>query len=98
MAAITYDKIRPDLQYVADELTKNGISYKAYNSGVQFNATDLEGVIHTFYPTTGTVILHASNDRNDRRTKTFTDKTLEDFIKGMKFKNLVEHYFKEVEQ
>ena len=75
MAAITYDKIRPDLQYVADELTKNGISYKAYNSGVQYNATDLEGVIHTFYPTTGTVILHASNDRNDRRTKTFTDKT-----------------------
>ena len=95
MGETTYDKIRPDLQYVADELMKNGISYKAYNSGVQYNAEDLEGIIHTFYPTTGTVILHASNNRNDRRVKTFREQTLAQFIRGMKFKNLTQHYFKE---
>lgn len=95
MAAITYEDIRPDLRYVADEFIKNGIEYKAYNGGVQYNAADLDGVIHTFYPTTGTVILHASNARNDKRVKTFSDRTLKDFIKGMKFKNLTQHYFKE---
>lgn len=95
MPAISYEDIRPELRYVADEFAKNGIEYKAYNGGVQFNATDLNGVIHTFYPTTGTVILHASNERSDRRIKSFPNKTLADFIKGMKFKNLTQHYFKE---
>ena len=95
MPEIPYEAIRPELRYVADKFAENGIEYKAYNGGVQYNATDINGIIHTFYPTTGTVILHASNERRDRRVKSFYNQTLENFIKGMKFKDLTKHYFKE---
>lgn len=75
------------------ELEEAGIEYVVYNSGKQINAKDLEGVIHSFYPTTGTIVLHASNDKYDHRTKVFKDKTVQDFIKGLTFPNLTKHYF-----
>lgn len=95
MAAILYDEILPELQEVADRLEESEIQYRAFNKGYQFNAMDLDGVWHSFYPTTGTVILNASNDRKDHRRKTFYDKSLDTFIKGMKTNNLTKHYFKE---
>lgn len=93
MAIISYDEILPELQYVADELMKAGIEYRAYNQGRQFNALDLEGTWHTYYQTTGTVVLHASNNITNNRTKSFRNKSLENFIKGMKTKNLTKIYF-----
>lgn len=79
---------------MVEELEKAGIEYREYKNG-QINAKDLEGVIHTFYSTTGTVVLHAGNDKYENRTKVFRDKTIEQFAKALKFKNLVEYYFKE---
>lgn len=76
------------------ELEEAGIEHIEYNAGKQINAKDLDGITHSFYPTTGTIVLHASNDKYDNRTKVFRDKTIEDFIKGMKFPNLTKYYFK----
>lgn len=32
-----------------------------YNYGRQINALDLDGVVQSFYPTTGTIVIHRSN-------------------------------------
>lgn len=76
------------------ELDDAGIEYVEYNEGRQINAKDLEGTIHTFYPTTGTIVLHASNSRYDNRTYVIRNKTITQFIKGLKVENLTSHYFK----
>lgn len=95
MAFCTYDEIKPELRFIAEALENADIWYRAYSRGVQYNAKDLEGVIHSYYPTTGTILLRASNDKKDHRTKTIRNKTIEQFIKGLKFKNLTSFYFKE---
>lgn len=77
-----------------EELEKEGIKYKEYNNGALINALDQEGIIQSFYPTTGTIVLHASNDKKDHRTKVIRNKTIEQFIKGIKVKNLTKYYFK----
>lgn len=76
------------------ELEEAGIEYKEYNNGRQINAKDMEGVIHSFYPTTGTIVLHASNKFGDNRTLTIHDKTIEQFVRGLKHKDLTKYYFK----
>lgn len=77
------------------EFEDAGIEYVEYNNGAQINAKDLEGIIHTFYPSTGTIVLHASNSKYDNRTKVIRDKKMEDFIRGLQYKNLTQFYFKE---
>lgn len=59
---------------------KLGFYCKSYNNGVQLNVTDKAGTIQTFYPTTGTIVLHASNDRNDRRLKSIKNSDVGTFI------------------
>lgn len=76
------------------QLESSGIEFKTYNNGIQINAHDIDGIIHTFYPTTGTVVIHASNDRKNRRTKSFSDQSIEKFIKGMKM-HITKLYFTE---
>lgn len=77
-----YSEIREDLRWIADVLEDNDFEYAAYNRGVQFNAKDRNGIIHSFYPTTGTCLYHWSNDKADRNlTKTIRKQTLNDFMK-----------------
>ena len=80
MASNMYLEIREDLRYIADILEDNGFQYKAYNNGIQYNAADDDGIIHSFYPTNGTMLFHASNERKDRRTKTVRYGTVERFL------------------
>lgn len=79
------------------ELDDLGISYMEYNNSTQVNAKDTDGVIQTFYPTTGTIVIHASNARSDRRMKVIRDKTLEQFIKGITTPRMIDYYFKDQE-
>lgn len=69
------------------------VEYTLFNNDTGINAKDMEGVKQTFYPTTGTIVLHATDDKNDHRTKTFRDKNIDAFIKGLKTRNLVGLYF-----
>lgn len=78
-----YDEIKPELQSVADYFEDRGIPYKSFNGGIQFNAQDDRGVWHSFYPTTGTVIINRSNDRKDHAKKVFKDKQLQEFADAM---------------
>lgn len=55
MAATPYSKLRDDLKYVADRFSKEGINYSAYNYGVQYNAADKSGIVHSFYPILGRI-------------------------------------------
>ncbi|MFR2776339.1 MAG: hypothetical protein ACLTBR_10960 [Anaerostipes sp.] len=75
------------------ELKKAGIKYRIYNDGTLINAEDMDGITQSFYPTTGTVVLHASNKIRDRRTKVFKYRDIHAFINGMKTKNLTGLYF-----
>lgn len=76
-----YSEIREDLRWVADTLEDHEFEYSAYNKGVQYNAKDRNGIIHTFYPTTGSIIFHWSNNRADSKlVKTFRDRDLDYFM------------------
>lgn len=81
------------VRIAVEMLEEEGIEYELFNQDIGINAKDTDGVKQTFYPTTGTVVLHASNDTKDFRTKTFRDKNICTFIKGLKTKNLVGLYF-----
>lgn len=61
-----YNEIRKDLRWVADILEDNDFEYSVYKNGIQYNVKDRTGIIHSFYPTTGTCLYHWSNDRADR--------------------------------
>lgn len=93
MASNTYREIREDLRYVADILEDNEFQYKAYNAGIQFNVVDTEGIIHSFYPTSGTMLFHASNERNDTRTKTIRDGSIDEFIMMLRDTNEIKKLF-----
>ena len=80
MASNMYREIREDLRYVADILEDNEFQYKAYNNGIQFNAVDNDGIIHSFCPTSGTMLFHASNEREDGRTKSIKYGSIEKFM------------------
>lgn len=94
MTSNTYREIKEELRYIADILDENNFCYKVYNRGVQFNIKDIEGVIHSFYPTTGTMLFHASNDRSDRRTKTIREGSLDRFLRMLKNPEQIKNYFK----
>jgi hypothetical protein len=63
MASNLYSEIRFDLRWVADYLEDTGLKYKVYNNGVLYNVTDDDGNVHSFYPTTGTIMLHDKDRR-----------------------------------
>lgn len=50
-----------------------------YNFGKQINLSDKEGIIQTFFPTTGTILLHSRNGKGNK-TKTFRNETIDVFI------------------
>lgn len=89
-----YKDIRDDLKYVADYFESRGITYRSFNAGVQFNALDDCGVWHSYYPTTGTVIVNKSNDRKDHAKKVFHNKSLEEFANAMYQGEVLQKYFK----
>ena len=77
----TFEELKDDLKWVAIEFDKNGFRCRAYNKGVQFNVPDRSGIIHEFYPTTGTVIFHFSSLKEDRgKIKTFRNKDIHWFM------------------
>jgi hypothetical protein len=51
-----------------------------YNHGKQINVSDKNGIIQTYYPTTGTVLLRQNNSRYNNKTKSLYNKTIEEFI------------------
>lgn len=95
MASNTYREIREDLRYIADIFEDNEFQYKAYNAGIQFNVTDADGVIHSFYPTSGTMLFHASNERSDRRTKTIRGGSIEEFMRMLRHTKQIKNLFTE---
>lgn len=50
-----------------------------YNFGKQINVADKYGIIQTFYPTTGTILLHSGNERGNK-TKSIRNETFETFL------------------
>lgn len=94
MASNTYREIWEDLRYIADILEENELEHKAYNAGIQFNAKDVNGVIHSFYPTSGTMLFHASNNRNDKRTITVKNGSIKVFMWMLKNTNEIKILFK----
>lgn len=81
MSQCTYEELRDDLKKVAIKFDKSGFRCRAYNKGVQFNVPDRSGIIQEFYPTTGTVVFHYSNNKEDRgKTKIFKSKDIEWFM------------------
>ena len=93
--ASTYSETRSDLRWIADELEDLELTYKIYNYGVQYNVEDLNGIIHSYYPTTGTMLFHASNDRNDRRSKVIRDASFEEFVSYVTEPERIQELFKE---
>lgn len=75
-----YDEIREDLKYVAEMLEDNEFEYKVYNRGVQYNAKDINGITHSFWPTTGTIMLHRSNDKKDKARTVLKRKDIDCFM------------------
>lgn len=61
-----YSEIRLDLRWIADYLEDQRFEYKSYNHGIQFNVKDKNGIIHSFYPTTGTALFHEKNERGGK--------------------------------
>lgn len=88
-----YSEIRPDLRYIADYLEEHDIKYSIYNYGIQYNAVSLDGAVHSFYPTTGTIVLHPS-DPKKRQNRTFRNRTKEDFLYFLQHPEIVQQYFK----
>lgn len=73
---------------------KLGFYCKSYNNGVQLNVMDKAGVIQTFYPTTGTIVLHASNERADRRIKSIKNSSVEYFVELISNPEAIQDFFK----
>ena len=94
ISATPYSKLRDDLKYVADRFSKEGINYSAYNYGVQYNAADKSGIVHSFYPTTGTILFHESNDKENRNTKTIKNCDIDTFIMYLNFPNIIKIFFR----
>ena len=81
MPQCTYEDLRDDMKIIAVTFHSNGFKCRAYNRGTQFNVMDASGVLQTFYPTTGTVVFHLSNEVCDRgKVKTFKHKTIRWFM------------------
>lgn len=85
--------MKTEVKEAVEKLERAGVKYQLFNKDTGINARDMEGIKQTFYPTTGTVVLHATDSQNDHRTKTFRDKDIDTFIKGLKTKNLAGLYF-----
>lgn len=51
------DKFKP----VAERLEDSHLEYASYGHGIQFNVKDMNGIIHSFYPSTGTMLFHRGN-------------------------------------
>lgn len=72
--ADTYYEIKPQFRWMADYLeNETGLQYQFYNAGIQVNVTDRKGVVHSYYPTTGTCIFRQVGSRTGRteRGRTF---------------------------
>jgi len=91
--ACIYAEIKSELKFVADIFEENGIEYKAYNSGVQYNTSDKNGVIHSFYPTTGTMLFHQGNDRRSKATRSVRGGNVFDFIDYLTNVEKIQHLF-----
>lgn len=89
-----YREIRSDLQEVADYLEDNQITYWSYNHGTQFKAYDKDGIIHSFYPTTGTILLHKTNEKSSNQSVTLRRKTKEEFQMLLQHPDQIQAYFK----
>ena len=89
-----YPEIRPEFMWLAEKLDAEGLQYKVYNRGIQFNVTDADGVIQTYYPSTGTILFHASNEKSDRRTKVLRDKSIETFLAYVTERGRIQNLFK----
>lgn len=87
-----YSEIRPDLRWIADWLEDDHLQYKSYNNGIQFNVTDENGIIHSYYPTTGTALFHKSNERGGG-SKTLRNQTLEQFLYYIRNPILIRNLF-----
>lgn len=65
---------------VVDLLLHHGFDeVNVYNFGKQVNVADKDGIIQTFYPTTGTILLHSGNERGNK-TKSIRNESFETFL------------------
>ncbi|MFV0527736.1 MAG: hypothetical protein ACK5MN_03300 [Lachnospiraceae bacterium] len=77
MGSNLYGEIRDDLKWIVDALEDAELNYKAYNRGAQYNVTTEGGGTHSYYPTTGTVLLHS---RRSKKTANIKGCTVFEFI------------------
>lgn len=75
-----YHELSCDVQKVLDALTDAGFACQSYNRGKQINTEDWGGIIHSFYPSTGTIVLHASNSFSTTGTKVIRGENLDTFM------------------
>ena len=61
MSKDLYREIADKFKPVAERLEDAHLEYASYGNGVQFNVKDTNGIIHSFYPSTGTMLFHRGN-------------------------------------
>lgn len=72
-----------DRQRMADmmaHLELAGLQFKAYPSTYMLNVTDADGVVQSYYVTTGTAIFRDGNDRFKQHRHTEHDMPFERFL------------------
>lgn len=89
------DNLYPDETEAAiDILFENDYTeLKVHNGGSQINVRDKSGVTQSYYPTTGTMLFHRSNDWKDRKIKSIYNGNIETFVDYINNPNKIEKLF-----
>lgn len=69
-----------EFQKIIEKVKESGLNFKVYPNTYLINVTDYEGVVQSFYCSTGTAIFRDGNDRYKQNRHTEYDMKLERFI------------------
>lgn len=92
-----YMELKKEARKVCDLLDDNDFSYQCYNRGIQISATDRAGITHSFYPTTGTILLHISNCKENKQYITIRNKDIGSFMEYLNNPKTIKDLFKKGE-
>lgn len=69
-----------DLEAVVRKVIDAGLSYKLYRDTYLINVTDVDGIVQSYYASTGTAIFRDGNDRYKSQKHTEKNMPLDRFI------------------
>lgn len=67
-------------QEYEEKVKATGLEYKVYPNNYLINVTDVDGVIQSFYSSTGTAIFRDGNDKYKQKKHSEYNMTLERFL------------------